>query len=278
MENKTESNAGGSKYWRSKIGPLYGLLVAAQFLTRLPVPKNLNPTKEEFGACAPWYPVVGLIVGGILAVAAWGVLSLPLAPGIAAILLLVLGTLLTGAFHEDGLADTVDGMGGGWTKESILRIMRDSRIGSYGALAVVFLILIRVTSLWGTEPAYWPHALIVAHVLSRWSILPLMKFMPYARADQPGLGKPIVESITSGGLLVSTLGVAFFCIAIAGGVGLISMIVASVTAFIMGRFFKKRIGGMTGDCLGAVNVLCEVAVLILFALNHGTTLSPWIAP
>ena len=95
MEDKKESNAGGSKYWRLKMGPLFDLLVAAQFLTRLPVPKNLNPTKEEFGACAPWYPVVGLIVGGILAVAAWGLLLLPLAPGIAVILLMVLSVLLT---------------------------------------------------------------------------------------------------------------------------------------------------------------------------------------
>ena len=278
MEPENRTKAGGSQYWRQKVGPFYPLLVALQFLTRLPVPKSLDPTKEEFGACAPWYPVVGLIVGGILALAAWGLSLLPFAPGMAALLVLLLGVLLTGAFHEDGLADTQDGIGGGWTKEDMLRIMRDSRIGTYGALALVFLIALRAGALWSMEPSFWPAALIVSHVLARWSNLPLMKFMPYARADAPGLGKPIVERITTRGLAISTLGVLALCLALGGRLGLVCMIVAALLAFIAGRFFKKRLDGMTGDALGAANVVCEVSILILFALAHGATASPWIAP
>ncbi len=278
MEDEIKSSDQSKRHWLAESGPFYALLVALQFLTRLPIPKNLNPTKEEFGRCAPWFPAVGLIVGAILAIAAFILLALPLAPGIAAILILILGVLSTGAFHEDGLADTVDGVGGGWKKDDVLRIMRDSRIGAYGALAVIFLILIRAALLWGIEPAYWPHALVMAHLLSRWSILLPMKTIPYARADSPGLGKPIVESISWKGLALSTAGVMIVCFAIQGFLGIFSLALVIVIPFLAGRYFIKRIGGITGDCLGAINVLCEVAVLMIFAFAHGATISPWMAP
>ncbi len=261
--------------WKAKSGFFYGLLVAIQFLTRLPVPKDLNPDKEEFGNCAPWFPVVGLIVGGLMAIAALFLFTFSLAPGIIAIIVVLFGILLTGAFHEDGLADTADGIGGGWTKDDILRIMRDSRIGSYGAIAVVALFALRLGALWGMNPDAWPAALIMAHVLGRWSILPLMKTQPYARADQPGLGKPIVERISSNGLLAGTLFTAFLCLLLGGWVGMKCMIAVVVIMFLAGRFFRKRIDGMTGDCLGAVNVVCEIAVLIIIAMNHPAIQSPW---
>lgn len=266
-QSGTESNDRGS---------FFLLLVAIQFLTRLPVSKNLNPTKEEFGACAPYFPAVGFIVGGILAVIALVLLSLPLAPGIVVVLLMIFGVLLTGGFHEDGLADTIDGMGGGWTKEDVLRIMKDSRVGSYGVLGVALLLLVRASALWGMEIAFWPQALIVAHVISRWSILPLMKTMPYARTDSPGLGKPIVDRISPNGFAASTIGVIVLCLLIEGP-ALLSMGLAAILAFALGRYFQKRIDGITGDCLGAVNIVCELTVLITYAFVHGATVSPWVA-
>jgi adenosylcobinamide-GDP ribazoletransferase len=271
---KEENNK--ANQWKAKAGPFYGLLIAIQFLTRLPAPKDLNPDKDEFGACAPWFPVVGLIVGGLTALLTALLLSLSLAPGIVAIVAVFFGVLLTGAFHEDGLADTADGFGGGWTKEEILRIMRDSRIGSYGAVSLVALFALRFGALWGMNPAAWPAAFIMAHVLSRWSILPLMKTQPYARADQPGLGKPIVERITSLGFMAGTVFTTLICVILGGWVGVKCLIAVTMVLFAAGRFFRKRIDGMTGDCLGAVNVTCEVVVLLIIALSHPAAQSPWI--
>ncbi len=264
------------KGFQLKRGPIFELLVAIQFLTRLPVSKNLNPTKEEFARCAPWFPVVGLVVGFILAVVARLLLSIPLAPGISAVLLLVLGVLSTGAFHEDGLADTIDGIGGGWTKEDALRIMRDSRIGSYGALALILLMVTRIASLCGMNTDFWPRALIMAHVIARWTILPLMKTAPYARSESPGLGKPIVENVAATGLAVSTAGVALLCLTVGGIAGLGSMVAAAFLTFLCGQYFKHKLGGITGDCLGAVAVLCEAATLLLFAFSHPAARSPWV--
>lgn len=262
--------------WREKLGVLFGLMVAVQFLTRLPAPRDLNPTEKEFAECSVWFPAVGLIVGGILAVVTSVLFSLPLAPGISALLVIALGVLLTGGFHEDGIADSADGFGGGWKKEDVLRIMRDSRIGSYGALVLVFVITMRVAFLWGMDTAYWAGALVVAHVLSRWVILIMMSRVPYARADAPGLGKPIVDSITQKGLMQSSAFAGAVCLFAAGFVGLVCMVLMVGVAYFAGGYFVKRIDGMTGDGLGATAVCGELVTLFTFALFYGAKISPWV--
>ncbi len=260
--------------WR--LPPLYSLLVALQFMTRLPVPRELNPSAADLVVAARWFPIVGAIVGGLMASAAAGLLSIPLAPGLVAMLVLLLGVLLTGAFHEDGLADSADGIGGAFARADRLRIMRDSRVGTYGALALVLLLGLRAACLWSMAPSAWTVALILAHALGRWSSLLLLRLHPYVRLEEPGLGKPLVAGASGRILAVTGAGAVLAALLLAGSTGLWACGLAVGVAYGAGRYFHRRLGGITGDTLGAANVACEVAVLVLFAAVHPAVRSPWV--
>ena len=238
-------------------------LLAIQFLTRLPVPRGLATTEEELGKAAAFFPLVGIIVGG--SAAAVFVLGKRVMPvSVAVLLSLGFAAFITSAFHEDGLADTFDGLGGGWTRDRALEIMRDSRIGTYGSLALIFLILGKYTFLTALEPRQIWRWLIVAHTASRWTVLPLCMWLPYARAE--GQGKLVAKQVSSLALLIGSVTLlvilpllfpwqtAFFTIAI-----------TATTVLFAGLYFKRRLGGITGDCLGAVNQITEI-VLYLGAL------------
>lgn len=262
--------------WRRILGPLYPLAVALQFLTRLPVPRSLDPEPRDLAAAAIWFPAVGVLVGGLLALTARVLQSASLVPGVVAALLMPVAVLLTGAFHEDGLADTADGIGGGQSRDARLRIMRDSRVGSYGALAVVLLILARYACLLGTAPLAWPVALIVAHGLARWTSLPLVTWFSYARDHAAGAGKPLVTGFNSGRLVAGTA-LALAVAALAGWpLGALSILCALATAVLIALYVTRRIGGITGDVLGAANVGAEIAVLVLFAATWPAQVSPWL--
>ncbi len=146
--------------------------IAVQFLTRLPVPRSLNSSEADIGKAAAFFPLVGLIVGGAAAAVFIGTQKvLPLQ---AAVLCAVaFAAFLTNGFHEDGLADSFDGFGGGWTKDRVLEIMRDSRIGTYGALGLIFLIFGKIIFLSSLPPAQIWRWFIVGHIAARWTILPL---------------------------------------------------------------------------------------------------------
>src|SRR6185503_1633387 len=160
-------------------------LIAVQFLTRLPVPWSLNSSEADIGKAAAFFPLVGVMVGGGAALVFVGlqrILPLP-----ASVLCTVAFTaFITNGFHEDGLADTFDGFGGGWTKDRVLEIMRDSRIGTYGTLALIFIILGKFIFLSSLPQGQIWRWLMVAHTASRWTILPLCMWLPYARAEGQG--------------------------------------------------------------------------------------------
>ena len=263
--------------WRTRLGPLYGLAVSLQFFTRIPMPRDLDPTADDFARSSQWIPVVGLIIGALLAAAAMLLAQTPLVPGARVFLLLALGALLTGGFHEDGLADTFDGLGGGWSTDQKLEIMRDSRIGTYGALALVLMIGLRAGALWGSDPGAWPTMLILSHVLGRWSTLPLLRALPYVRSSDAGAGKPLVESTQSWQVLAGTAFAMFVCIFLAPWSGILAIAAVAATTAVCALFLRAQIGGITGDTLGGVNVICEIVVLTLFALTHPATLSPWVS-
>src|SRR5258705_3681639 len=147
-------------------------LIAVQFLTRLPVPQTLSSSDTDIGKAAAFFPLVGVIVGGGAALA-FVLLQrvIPLTP--AVLIAIVFAAFITNGFHEDGLADTFDGFGGGWTKDRVLEIMRDSRIGTYGTLALIFVSLSKLTFLLSLPPGQIWRWLIVAHTAARWTILPL---------------------------------------------------------------------------------------------------------
>lgn len=262
--------------WRRSLGPLYPAAVALQFLTRLPMPRSLDPEPTDLAAAAMWFPAVGVIVGGLLALTAGALMAVPLAPGVVAALLMPLAVLATGGFHEDGLADTADGIGGGYTRETRLQIMRDSRVGSYGALALVLLVLARYACLLGTAPAAWPVALVVSHGLARWTSLPLVSWFAYARDRAPGAGKPLVEGFGRARLAGGTV-LAVAVAALAGWpVAALAMAAALVVAVLTAVYVERRIGGITGDVLGAANVGAEITVLVLCAAVWPAQLSPWL--
>ena len=280
------------RHWRRRLGPLYGLAVALQFFTRLPMPRDLDPAPEDLGRASPWLPVVGLIVGAALATLAWALAQTPLVPGARVALLLTLGVLMTGGFHEDGLADTLDGLGGAWRREDKLRIMRDSRIGSYGALALILMMLWRAGALWGAQPSAWPAMLILAHLLGRWSTLPLILWMPYAREEHAGAGKPLVQAVRPGHVALGSALSLALCAAVSLAMSLVlgldlatsaaacaaaaasALVITALGALVL----RAQLGGITGDTLGAVNVTCELAALTLLAAWAPATHSPWVMP
>jgi adenosylcobinamide-GDP ribazoletransferase len=250
--------------------------VALQFLTRLPLPRDLDPEPADLVRAGPWFPAVGAVIGGLLALLAQLGLAAHLAPGAVAALVMTGAVLLTGAFHEDGLADTADGIGGGMNREDRLRIMRDSRIGSYGAVALILLFGLRAALLWSTRPEAWALALVTSHTLARWSTLVLLTTGVYAREQDAGPGKPLVGGLSQRAFATATFATLAGIALLSPGPGLAGLLGSGALALALGRYFQRRIGGLTGDCLGAANVACEVFTLLCFAAAQPALRSPWI--
>ncbi|SIO28589.1 cobalamin-5'-phosphate synthase [Rhodovulum sp. ES.010] len=238
-------------------------LLAVQFLTRVPVPAADIFTPERMSRAVRYFPLVGLALGAVLgAVLALGSAVFP--PVVAALLAVALGVRLTGALHEDGLADLADGLGGADTRERALEIMRDSRIGSYGTLALGLVMALKVAALAHMGVAVGAWALVAAHGLSRVASLILMLRLPYAREEgkagfaSPGAGRgPAL--IAAGTVVLALLAVA--ATAGAGAAVSAAIATAAVTAW-MGTMLVRRLAGHTGDALGAVQQLSETAVLL----------------
>jgi adenosylcobinamide-GDP ribazoletransferase len=237
-------------------------LTALQFLTRFPVPGNLATTGDDLGKAAAFFPLIGTIVGG--AAAGVFISTAQFMPVSAAVLLAIaFATFITNGFHEDGLADTFDALGGAWTKERALEIMRDSRLGTYGTLALIFLLLGKYTFLSSLEPREIWRWLIVAHTASRWTILPLCMWLPYARAE--GQGKLVAKQIGSLSLVLGSITLALVLLLLPFKVRLIVLAITLLVTFASGLYFKRRLEGITGDTLGAANQINEV-LLYLAAL------------
>lgn len=235
------------------------VLVAAAFLTRLPIP--IVADGADVGAAARWFPLIGCALGTASALIAWvmrDVLAFP--PALNATLLVGFGAWVTGAIHLDGLADAADGFGGGLTREDVLRIMRDPAIGSFGTTALLVVLATKSAALTALlERGAFPF-LVVAPALSRWTVSALAAFLPYARAEG-GLGQAVIDRNMTG-LLRSTLLAALIAIAAAGTDGLFSWLPALLMTALIGRAARRRIGGVTGDVFGASVELTETAVLL----------------
>jgi cobalamin 5'-phosphate synthase/cobalamin synthase len=239
------------------------VLVAVSFLTRLPVPLPAPLDGKAVGRASLFFPAVGLLVGGAQAGAAMLLLR-RLPDPIAAVLVVALGVLLTGALHLDGLADTADGFGGGKDREHALRIMRDHAIGTYGAAAVVLSVALRIATLssltmLGGAGLRW---IVLAPVLGRWVPVLLGRSLPYARAEG-GLGKAVTDGGTGplelGGATATAL-LAAGLLAGWDGAGAVTLTLA--VAILFGAACRRKLGGVTGDTLGASVELTEAAVLV----------------
>ena len=174
--------------------------------------------------------------------------------------------LVTGGLHEDGLADAADGFGGGTNSEKILLIMRDSRIGSYGALALGFSVLGRMILIASLPLAAIPHALIAAGLLSRWTVLPLSYFLPPARTGGPlqsmGQGARIARLISMGALAGGTVFTFGMLATLMRNQAILPILSVILFTWLTGFYYKRRIGGITGDCFGATIQLAEIGVYL----------------
>jgi adenosylcobinamide-GDP ribazoletransferase len=233
------------------------LLLAFQFMTRIPI-SGLPHEPRALARAAKFFPVVGLVIG-LIAVGIQRLLVEHMQRQVLALVLVFYFVMITGALHEDGLGDAADGLGGGWTKEKILTIMRDSRIGSFGAIAVTLSLLARFILISNTSPARLPAFLVASSVLCRWTTLPLSFWLPYARQDE-GLGGAVAGQLPFSSLLWGT-GFAAVSVASALGVGsVLPWLVTLMVTAASGLYFKRHIQGVTGDCLGAANQIAEIAI------------------
>jgi adenosylcobinamide-GDP ribazoletransferase len=234
-------------------------LAALSFLTRLPVGRLAVFDAADVAHSADWFPFIGVLLGAVYCEAA-SLLKDHLPLGVVAVLLVSLDALATGALHFDGLADTADGFGGGKNREDILRIMRDHAIGSYGGVALVILVALKVTAYAALlTQSNWMTAIAITPALSRWSILLLTAALPTARASAPA-----IEGMGKRALFWGTAVIAIALIAARSGRAWFAMagVVAVTAAF--GWYCQRRLAGITGDTLGANLQLCESAVLLTF--------------
>jgi adenosylcobinamide-GDP ribazoletransferase len=232
--------------------------LALSFYTRLPTPKNQD--YKQLPQASIFLPLVGWLVGGLTGLCFY--LADFLWPQTTAVILsLICGILLTGAFHEDGFADVCDGFGGGYDKQRILEIMKDSQIGAYGALGLVLLMSLKI-SLLSTMPATAiPLILLAGHSLSRFPPLLLMRRYDYARGDNSkssaAMYKPDIRELLFAGTLAS---LPLLLLPLICGLAIPFMLLVN---WRLGRYFHHHIGGYTGDCLGASQQVAE----IIFYLN-----------
>jgi adenosylcobinamide-GDP ribazoletransferase len=237
---------------------------AVQFLTRIPVPSQPYEA-DSLSRAVKFFPFVGALIGGSAALLNFLLFS-HLPRLVTAFFVLIFLVLITGCLHEDGLADTADGFGGGWSREQILLILRDSRIGSYGAVALIFSLVGRLLLLSSLPLMQIAHYLIVAHVLCRWTTLPLSYFLPSARTQEiseaNGQGARIAQLTSTGTLVGGTLFSFIVAIFFLRGHAVAPIVSAITLALLTGLYYKRRIGGVTGDCFGATNQLTEIGVYV----------------
>jgi len=238
-------------------------LTAVMFYTRIPCPSWVDHSEHYLLKSRKYFPLIGVKVGGIAGLVLWG--SMFLFPiEISVLLSMVVSILMTGAFHEDGLADTCDGFGGGWSKEKILLIMKDSRIGTYGVVGLVltlllkFFLLTHAAEILGFSIIY---LLIAGHSLSRFVALTFFITHPYAKANDTidSKSKPLaMEKLSLWDLIVASLFGILPLLLFQNYIVFALIIPMLMMKWYLGRKFNKWIGGYTGDCLGATQQICEV--------------------
>lgn len=237
-------------------------ILALALLTRLPVPIDPHFAQTR-GAAAAWaYPLAGAVVALIAAAVGWLALSIGLPSWLAAGLLIATQILITGAMHEDGLADSADGLWGGWTRTRRLEIMKDSHIGTYGVLSLVLSVLLRWAALASLMPnAPWV-AILIAAITSRAAMVTLMAALPHARADglARSVGRPQMPAVWAAIGLTALTGLVLI------GPEILTVIAcAGLATLICCLIAHRKVGGQTGDILGATQQIAEITTLITLA-------------
>ncbi|MEQ1796305.1 MAG: adenosylcobinamide-GDP ribazoletransferase [Lacibacter sp.] len=235
---------------------------ALMFYTRIPCPKWVTHDADYLNKATRYFPLIGWIVGGLCALTFYGAEYLFNIP-VALLLSMIAGVLITGAFHEDGFADVCDGFGGGWTKQKILDIMKDSRVGAYGVIATILLLLLKYTSLLSITTYDLWIVLLAAHSFSRLCAVLVVATSQYVRENDDAKAKPLAKSITVNEILPAIFFGAAPLVLFQRIDILLVLILPLLGTFFLRRYFHQWIGGYTGDCLGATQQVTE----LLFYLN-----------
>jgi len=228
------------------------VLLALSFYTRLPCPQNLD--YKQLPQATLYLPVIGWLVGGLSALSFY--LADLLWPQLTAVIAaMITGILITGAFHEDGFADVCDGFGGGYGKQRILDIMKDSQIGTYGTLGLFLLLLLKISLLAALPGATIPLVLLAGHSLSRLPPLLLMRRYAYARADNRKGGAAVFKPESPELLFAASL--ALLPLILLPALCWLAILPVLLVNGLLGQYFYRHIGGYTGDCLGASQQVAE---------------------
>lgn len=246
-------------------------LLALQFLTIIPA-KIRNINEKKISTSMIYFPLIGLLLGLILVGVNCLLSFLNFEPFFINIILVVLLIAITGGIHLDGLADTTDALLSRKSKEEMLKIMRDSHIGVMGVLSLVCIVLLKISFLSSISISLKTISLVLMCVLSRWSLVFAMILFPYAR--QEGKAKNFVQGINFKIFILATM-IALVCVIVTSKFkGLFIFAIIAMSTYIIGKFISKKIGGITGDTLGATNELIEI--ITLFSICILERINLWI--
>lgn len=256
------------------------LLLALAFFTRIPIPNKTPYSPELLNKSSRYYAVIGFFIGFILC----GILAIALVlfpVELAVILTLIASFIITGAFHEDGFADMCDGFGGGFTPEKKLEIMKDSRVGTYGSIAIVCIIAIMfLTMSYITSSSYLEAAvaMLVGHTLSRALSGSLIFDLNYLRVlDAKAKAKPLSTGIHLTELLILCITGGFVCLLLNIEIAFLCLMLTLIIRFLFKKYLIFQLGGFTGDCLGAAQIISMLSIWLMFTMlifHH----IPWLNP
>jgi adenosylcobinamide-GDP ribazoletransferase len=237
--------------------------LATSFLTILPVGSAIAASPAEVAASFGWFPLGGFGLGLVLCAIDWALAAI-FGNAMRAVLIVLILTVLTGALHIDGLADTADALGAGRDRTRVLEILRDSRIGSFGAIALVFVIVLKAFALAGASGAPRYAAIYMATGLGRWAMVALASGLEYLRSD--GAGAAMLSRDRRRNLKIATLTAVIAIAPLMTLHALRAFVVAALVSLAMRSFYSRWVGGVTGDLIGAAGELVETAVLIAVTL------------
>jgi len=247
-------------------------LLAISFFTRIPVKISADVSESRLNEASRYFALVGVLVGACSAFTFYlAAIIMPIE--LALLIAMATSVLLTGAFHEDGWADVWDGFGGGWTVENKLNIMKDSRVGTYGAAALVFILMIKYQALLAlitqepigleveNERLSLLSTLVLGHCLSRLLATSLITDMPYVSEDATSKVKPLAQALSSSSyLILLATGATLILFTLSFSVAWKLVVILLLTRWCLKGWFTKQLGGYTGDCLGAAQQLSEVVI------------------
>ncbi len=237
--------------------------LAASFLTILPVGPTIAASPAEVAASFGWFPLVGFGIGLVLCAIDW-MLAPIFGNAMRAVLIVLILTVLTGGLHLDGLADTADALGAGRDRARVLEILRDSRIGSFGTIALIFVIVLKVFALAGAGGAQRYAAIYMAPGLGRWTMVALASGLDYLRPE--GAGSAMLSRDHRRNLKIATLTAAIALVPLVTLHALRACVIAALATLALRSFYRRWVGGVTGDLIGAAGEIVETAVLIAVTL------------